>query len=100
MLEPNVNVDGLPSRQPPAFTAFRGELARYLLSALRTAPDSPTTRDLTVALMRERHMDDADPGAIRLMQRRVGHSLMKMRGKGLVRSEAADASGLLRWSLV
>lgn len=97
VLEPEIDVDGLPARQPPSFVAFRGELARYLLTALRNDPSGLTTRDLTVSIMRDRHMDASDPSAVKLMQRRVGHSLMKMRGKGLVRSDAADSSGLLRW---
>jgi DNA-binding transcriptional ArsR family regulator len=100
VLEPDTDMGGLPSRRPPVqLGSFRGELARFLLTALRNASDKLTTRDLAVDVLRDRHVDPDDPSAVKLMQRRVSHSLMKLRNKGLVASEATEDNRMLRWWL-
>ena len=98
VLEPGMEMDGLPSRRPTVpYAAFRGEPARLLLSALKNAPEGATTRELTSVVMRERHMNPDDPAEAKLMHRRVNHALHNLRNKGLARSGAADTSGMLRW---
>lgn len=101
VLEPEIEVDDLPQRRvPPRYAAFRGEMARFFLTALRTRPDGMTTRELTDAIMEARYLDTKDASAVALIQRRTGGSLKKLRDKGFVRSEKAADTGLLRWWLV
>ena len=98
LFDPQVDLQGLPqSRIPPAYAAFRGEMARFFLGALRGAPDGLTTHELTLGIMAERCMDATDKRALRLIHKRAGHSLLKLRTNGHVRSEKVDSSGMLRW---
>jgi hypothetical protein len=98
LFDPEVDLQGLPqSRIPPAYAAFRGEMARFFLGALRNAPAGMTTHELTIAIMADRAMDASDKRALRLIHKRTGHSLLKLRGNGYVRSEKDDPSGMLRW---
>ena len=100
LFDPGVDVEGLPqARIPPAYAAFRGEMARFFLGQLRNAPDGLTTHELTLAIMADRCMDVSDKRALRLIHKRTGHSLLKLRANGLVRSEKDDPSGMLRWWL-
>lgn len=100
LFDPECDLARLPERRiPPAYAAFRGELARFFLGQLRHAPDGLTTHELTLAIMRDRCMDTEDKRALRLIHKRTGHALLKLRGHGHVRSEKADASGMLRWWL-
>jgi hypothetical protein len=93
-------IEGLPAnRIPPAYAAFRGEMARFFLGRLRQAPAGLTTHELTLAIMADRAMDATDKRALRLIHKRTGHSLLKLRQNGHVRSEKDDPSGMLRWWL-
>lgn len=101
LFDPDVDLEGLPSsRIPPAYAAFRGEMARFFLGQLRHAPDGMTTHELALAIMADRAMDSTDKRALRLIQKRTGHSLLKLRQNGHVRSEKDDPSGMLRWRLI
>jgi hypothetical protein len=98
LFDPDVDMEGLPSQRiPPAYAAFRGEMARFFLGQLRNAPHGLTTHELTLAIMADRCMDPTDKRALRLIHKRTGHSLLKLRQNGHVRSEKDDPSGMLRW---
>jgi hypothetical protein len=98
IFDPDVDMEGLPERRiPPAYAAFRGEMARFFLGQLRNAPHGMTTHELTLAIMADRCMDSSDKRALRLIHKRTGHSLLKLRGHGFARSEKDDPSGMLRW---
>lgn len=100
IFDPNVDMEELPIRRiPPAYAAFRGEMARFFLITLREHAGGLTTHDLALAIMRSRQISTADPEAVKLMQRRTGHSLHRLRDNGYVISEKANAGGLLRWRL-
>jgi hypothetical protein len=100
IFDPDIAMDGLPARRlPPIYQAFRGEIARFVLDVLRGAPDGLTTREITVAMMKARQLNPADKAACKLIQKRAGHSLMKLRSKGALRSAKDDPSGMLRWWL-
>jgi len=100
IFDPDVDLEELPVRRiPPAYAAFRGEMARFFLITLREHAGGLTTHDLALALMRSRQINTADLQAVKLMQRRTGHSLLRLRRHGYVVSEKANAGGLLRWRL-
>ncbi len=98
LFDPDMDIEGLPqSRIPPAYAAFRGKMARFFLGQLRDASTGMTTHELTLAIMADRAMDASDKRARRLIHKRTGHSLLKLRGNGHVRSEKTDPSGMLQW---
>lgn len=97
IFDPNADIEGMPQKRiPPAYAAFRGEMARFFLSRLRDVPAGLTTGELNLAIMADRCMDPNDPRARRLIHKRTQHSLLKLRGHGFVRSEKDDPSGMLR----
>ena len=100
IFDPNVDMEKLPSRRiPPPYAAFRGEMARFFLATLREHAGGLTTHDMALAIMRSRQINTADLQAVKLMQRRAGHSLSRLRENGFVVSEKATAGGMLRWRL-
>lgn len=100
IFDPECDLKGLPAKRiPPAYAAFRGEMARFFLGQLRQAPAGLTTHELTLAIMADRCMDTSDKRALRLIHKRTGHSLLKLRGHGFLRSEKDNPSGMLRWCL-
>ena len=100
VFDPDADFEAMPvNRIPPPYAAFRGEMARFFLSMLREHPGGMTTHDLALAIMRSRQMNVHDRGAVKLIQRRTGHSLFRLRSNGYVISEKANPGGLLRWRL-
>jgi hypothetical protein len=100
IFDPNVDYEELPVRRiPPAYAAFRGEMARAILGFLRDAPKGLTTHEVTSMLMAHRHIDATDPRAFKLINKRTGHSLTGMRTKGYITSTKDNARGLQRWML-
>lgn len=100
IFEPNIDLEELPVKPvPPANAAFRGEVQRFLLNAIRTSEAALTTLDLAKAIMEARGLNVADRALFKLVSRRTGHSLTSLRVKGFIRSEKANVGGLLRWSL-
>lgn len=100
VFDPDIDFETLPSnRIPPAYAAFRGEMARFFLTMLREHPGGMTTHDLALAIMRSRQMNVHDRRAVELIRRRSGQSMHRLRKNGFVISEKANAGGLLRWRL-
>jgi hypothetical protein len=100
VFDPDIDLEAAPIRRiPPAYAAFRGEMARFFLAMLREHPAGQTTHELALAIMRSRQISTADLQAVKLMQRRTGHSLLRLRKNGYVISDKATAGGLLRWRL-
>jgi hypothetical protein len=100
IFDPNVDYEDLPVRRiPPAYAAFRGEMARAILGFLRDAPKGLTTHEVTSMLMAHRHLDANDPRAFKLINKRTGHSLTGLRTKGYIMSQKDNARGMQRWCL-
>jgi hypothetical protein len=99
VFKPDIDLEDLPSRIPPApLTAFRGEFQRFLLDELRKADRPLSTLELAASVMERRALDPADKIVSRLIARRTGYSLCKMRRSGLVTSRAIDRrGGLQEW---
>jgi hypothetical protein len=95
---PDIDLEELPMKKvPPPNAAFRGEVQRFLLHTLRQAPVPMTTLQLATAVMESRNLNVADKALHRTIAQRTGHSLGKLRTRGFVQSEKANAGGLLRW---
>ncbi|WP_373486686.1 hypothetical protein [Blastomonas sp.] len=100
VFDPNIDMEELPIRRiPPAYAAFRGEMARFMLITLREHAGGLTTHELALLIMRSRQINVNDMQAVKLMQRRTGHSLSRLRSNGYVISEKANAGGMLRWRI-
>jgi transposase-like protein len=73
---PTIDMAGLaPRRVPSAHHAFRGEVSRIVLEALRAATRPLTTADLAERVMRERGLDASDAALKRTMSNRVSACL-------------------------
>lgn len=100
VFKPDIDLGDLPERVPPApFTAFRGEFQRFLLDQLRQADGPLDTFQLAEAICQRRGLDATDKIVFRLIARRTGYALAKLRSKGLANSKRAHRSAPLEWSM-
>ena len=88
IFDPEMDMAALGARKvPPAHHAFRGEVSRIILEALRTAGRPLSTTDLTERVMAERGLDRQDVALYRTMSKRVGACLRHWEKKrGAIRS--------------
>ena len=100
VFRPDIDLGDLPERIPPApFTAFRGEFQRFLLDALRKANGPMDTFRLAEMVCERRGLDAADKIVFRLIARRTGYALSKLRRAGKVESRRVSGNGLMEWTL-
>ena len=99
VLKPDIDLQDMPERvAPPAGAAFRGEVQRFLLEALRKAsPGSMDTFELASIIMTKRGLNVGDRIMKRLIAQRTGHTLGRLRARGFVESERLAKGGLLSW---
>lgn len=96
---PDIDLEEIrPKPLPPRHVAFKGEISRAIMDALRGTGEALSTRDLTLRVMAARDLNAADPRLARTVQKRVGAALRHMRPSGRVRSERAKA-GVCLWRL-
>lgn len=99
LFDPNMELEEINARPvPQRHRAFRGEVTRIVLSALRNASRPLATWEITRHLMGERGLDTANKGLVRVMNKRVGACLRDQRKKGRVVSERTEGQGLV-WRL-
>jgi hypothetical protein len=74
--------------QPKAFPvrhqAFRGEMLRFVLGALRQAQGPLTSLQIALEVVKGRGLDPNDARAVSLIRKRVGACLFKLKQKGVV----------------
>jgi hypothetical protein len=100
ILKPDIDLADLPERPvAPALSGTRGDLQRFLLDQLRKANHPLSTFDLADAVMRQRGLDPRDRIVTKLVQRRTGYSLAKLRTGGKVTSRRTHRSAPLEWEL-
>ena len=76
IFDPAIDIAGIAPRPvPPAHHAFRGEVSRILLEALRKADRPLSTTELAERVMRERGLNLKDVKLKRTIGRRVGAAL-------------------------
>jgi hypothetical protein len=99
IFDPDIDLTDIrPKLIPAAHRAFRGEVTRIILDALRTAPGPLTTHDLAIEVLKQRGLNPDDPRLLRMMVRRVGASLNAQREKGLAKSRPGPAPWML-WEI-
>jgi len=100
LFDPEIDFEDLPVKAlPPPNAAFRGEFQRSLLEYLRGSQRWQTTDELTVRVMVQRRMNEADRALRVLTRKRVGHALTRLRRKGVVASRKAGKGALLAWKI-
>jgi hypothetical protein len=74
-----------PRKVPTAHHAFRGEITRIILEALRETTRPLSTTQLAERVMHERGLDTGDKVLCRTMSRRIGACLRHWKIRGAVR---------------
>lgn len=100
IFEPDIDLGDAPVKPvPPSNAAFRGEVQRFLLDTIRKSEVALTTLDLARMIMEARGLNTSDKALRKLIGTRTGHSLGRLRRKGFLVAEKANAGGLLRWQM-
>ena len=100
LFDPEIDFQDIPVKAlPPPNAAFRGEFQRSLLEMLRGTQRWQTTDDLTVKVMVQRRMNEADRALRVTTRKRVGHALARLQRKGVVASRKAGRGALLAWKI-
>jgi hypothetical protein len=96
LFDPNAETPSL-SRYPTRHRAHKGEMSRFVLSALREATAPLTSLEITQAMVQARGLK-ADDQTVVLMRKRVGACLTKLKGDGTVH-EVPQAGEYKGWRL-
>lgn len=98
MFDPNVDLGEIASKLPPRHHAFKGEVSRLVLNALRKADKPLPISELTLHVLAGRGLSADDKPFVRILSRRVGACLRNLRRRGLVQlSRTIGQAGL--WGL-
>ena len=74
-----------PKQFPARHGAYRGEMQRFVLGALRNASEPITPLEIAIEVVKGRGLDPNDARAVSLIRKRVGACLWWMVEKGLAR---------------
>ena len=88
-----------PKPLPPRHAAYKGEVARIVLSTLRDVKRPCSTQELTMHVMAVRGMNTADKRLVKTVTKRVGACLRHHRNKGALRSTKGLGQHIL-WEIV
>ena len=101
LFAPEIDLEAIGARKvPPAHHAFRGEVSRIILEALRKTTVPLSTTDLTERVMRERGLDQNDVALRRTMGRRIGACLNHWRRVRHVVKSMPGPGQVLLWEIV
>lgn len=99
LFKPDIDLEEIkPKPLPPRHTAFKGEIARIVLGALRDSATPLTTKDITIRVMSERNLNLNDKKLVRIVSKRAGACLKHYRNKGMVKSQRRG-TGMV-WEIV
>jgi hypothetical protein len=82
--DPNADIEDIKPKLPPRFQAFKGEVSRLVLNALRKSTKPLPVSDLTLIVAAGRGINSDDKPFMRTLSRRVGACLRNLRKKKLV----------------
>lgn len=96
---PDIDLEEIrPNPLPPRHSAYKGEMSRIILGAIRNASHPMTSREITYHVMAERGLNVHDKRLVHLMQKRVGAALKHWRERGTLTSRKGPGSFLL-WEI-
>lgn len=84
VFDPDADIEDIKPKLPPRFQAFKGEVSRLVLNALRKAGKPLPTSDLTLIVAAGRGINPDDKPFMRVLSRRVGACLRNLRKRNLV----------------
>lgn len=100
IFEPNIDLSEFgPRPVPPPHAAFKGEISRILIDALKASGGALNTRQLTEVVMRERGIPYDDLKARRVMIRRVGAALNNWKRVKKVLKSSPGPGDTLNWEI-
>lgn len=100
LFDPDAELDEIKTKpMPPRHHAFKGQVTRSILDMLRKSQTSLDGLTITLRLMEERELNQADKKLVKTIQKRVGAALRNLRDRGLVQSSEPVKGGLLQWAL-
>jgi hypothetical protein len=82
--DPDAVLEDIKPKLPPRFQAFKGEVSRLVLDALRKSARPMPVSDLTLIVAAGRGISPDDKPFMRTLSRRVGACLRNLRKKKLV----------------
>jgi hypothetical protein len=85
LFDPDADLDEIKPKLPPRHSAFRGEVQRLLLNALRKADKPLPVSELMLTVLAGRGLSTDDKPFMRILSRRVGACLRNLRKKGLAK---------------
>ena len=96
---PDIELEEIkPKPFPPRHAAFKGEVARLVLEALRQSNGPMTAQQLAQHFMAARGLNTADKKLVRVIGKRIGSCLRHHRARGTLRSIQGNESHLL-WEI-
>lgn len=81
-----------PKAFPARHGAYRGEMQRFVLGALRNATKPVTCLEIAVEVVKGRGLDPNDPRAVSLIRKRVNACMFRMVQKGLAKEVPASGT--------
>lgn len=84
VFDPEADLSDIKPKLPPRFQAFKGEVTRLVLNALRKSDKPLPVSDLTLIVAAGRGINSDDKPFMRVLSRRVGACLRNLRKKKLV----------------
>lgn len=85
LFDPEADLEQIKPRLPPRHMAFRGEVQRLVLNALRKSDKPLPVSELMLIVLTGRGLSIDDKPFMRVLSRRVGACLRTLRKKGLVK---------------
>jgi|ERR1700722_18181754 len=99
LFNPEIDLEEIrPSPLPPRHSAYKGEMGRLILNAVRDSGRAMTSKELVFHVMAERGLNVHDKRLVRLLTKRVGACLKHYKHKGTLRSSKGPGSYLL-WEI-
>jgi hypothetical protein len=99
MFDPEIELSDIkPKPMPPRHAAYKGEVARIVLSTLRESKRACSTQEITMHVMADRGMNTADKKLVKTVSKRVSACLRHHRLKGLISSETGIGPHLM-WKI-
>jgi hypothetical protein len=99
LFDPDIDLATIKPRPlPPPHKAYRGQITRIVLDALREAKGPLTTKQLAQHVMAERGLNTADVRLVGVFSKRLGATLRHHRDRGLLR-QIKDRGEFVVWEV-
>jgi len=99
LFRPDIDLEEIkPSPLPPRHSAFKREMSRVILGALRNTGRAMISRELAHYVMAERRMNVADKQLVRTTQKHIDACLKHYKHNGTLKAAKGPASFLL-WEI-